>query len=501
MLTVIGANLSAHDVTPRSRVMHPMKGPMTTQTLRGMQDGAPFHWRGDKPTLQSFNSTFDKLMGGSVLPEEDINALHDYLVSLRHAANPNRNRDRTLPTSFASGNPVTGRDLFNNHLKSHCNVCHILPSGSDNNIDLPQEAGLTQPVKNPPLRTVYQRMFFNGQSGAVSRTGFGMLHDGTGFVLPTVHAYVLDQLSTQQEFNDLAAFMQCFDTGTAPTVGYSRTARASNKTDSAVLADIALLEARAVAGDCELIVRGTVGGVQRSWQFLTASQTYRADRSSGGSVARSALLNALSVDDAITFLGVLPGSGARMGGDRDVDGFLDADDPNPTTPNGPPVIVQDPVSGAVPPGGTYTFNVQAEGLGLSYQWKKGTTTLNGQTSSSVMISSASSSDAGSYSVVVSNVQGSRESEAATLGVYAAPTITVQPLPKMVNEGLSASFVVTATGSAVTYQWKRGSSFISGATSRTLSLTAVDVNDCGISAIWVMVVCRYLSLIGTNCSEY
>jgi hypothetical protein len=478
MLTVIGANLSAHDVTPRSRVMHPMKGPMTTQTLRGMQDGAPFHWRGDKPTLQSFNSTFDKLMGGSVLPEEDINALHDYLVSLRHAANPNRNRDRTLPTSFASGNPVTGRDLFNNHLKSHCNVCHILPSGSDNNIDLPQEAGLTQPVKNPPLRTVYQRMFFNGQSGAVSRTGFGMLHDGTGFVLPTVHAYVLDQLSTQQEFNDLAAFMQCFDTGTAPTVGYSRTARASNKTDSAVLADIALLEARAVAGDCELIVRGTVGGVQRSWQFLTASQTYRADRSSGGSVARSALLNALSVDDAITFLGVLPGSGARMGGDRDVDGFLDADDPNPTTPNGPPVIVQDPVSGAVPPGGTYTFNVQAEGLGLSYQWKKGTTTLNGQTSSSVMISSASSSDAGSYSVVVSNVQGSRESEAATLGVYAAPTITVQPSPKTVNEGQSASFVVTATGSVVTYQWKRGSTFINGATSRTLSLTAVDINDIG-----------------------
>ena len=478
MLTVIGANLSAHDVTPRSRVMHPMKGPMTTQTLRGMQDGAPFHWRGDKPTLHSFNSTFDKLMGGSELPEDDINALHDYLLSLRHAANPNRNRDRTLPTSFASGNPVTGRDLFNNHLKSHCNVCHILPSGSDNNIDLPQEAGLTQPVKNPPLRTVYQRMFFNGQSGAVSRTGFGMLHDGTGFVLPTVHAYVLDQLSTQQEFNDLAAFMQCFDTGTAPTVGYSRTARESNKTDSAVLADIALLEARAVAGDCDLIVRGTMGGEPRSWQFVTTTQTYRADRSSGGSLTRSALLNALSADDAITFVGVLPGSGARMGGDRDEDGFLDADDPNPTTPNGPPVIVQDPVSGAVPPGGTYTFSVQADGIGLSYQWKKGTANVNGETSSTLTISNADAADAGSYTVVVTNVQGSRESEAATLGVYAAPAITVQPLSKTVNEGQSASFVVTATGSAVTYQWKRGSTFINGATSRTLSLTAVDINDIG-----------------------
>lgn len=478
MLTVIGANLSAHNTTPRSRVMHPMKGPMTTQTLRGMQDGAPFHWRGDKPTLQSFNGTFDKLMGGSVLPAEDIDALHDYLLSLRHAANPNRNRDRTLPTSFATGNPVTGRDLFNNHLKSHCNVCHILPSGSDNNIDLPQEAGLTQPVKNPPLRTVYQRVFFNGQSGAVSRTGFGMLHDGTGFILPTVHAYVLDQLSTQQEFNDLAAFMQCFDTGTAPTVGYSRTALESNKTDSAVLADIALLEARAIASDCDLIVRGTVGNAQRSWSFQTATQTYRADATSGGSVTRSALLNTLAANDALTFLGVLPGSGARMGGDRDVDGFLDQDDPNPTTTNGPPVIIDDPDSGAVAPGGSYTFTVQAEGLGLAYQWKKGTTALSGQTSPTLIIAAASTNDAGTYSVVVSNVQGSRESQAATLGVYAAPTITVQPLPKVVNEGLSASFVVTATGSAVNYQWKRGSSFISGATSRSLSLTAVDVNDIG-----------------------
>ncbi|MFZ4594757.1 MAG: immunoglobulin domain-containing protein, partial [Verrucomicrobiaceae bacterium] len=154
------------------------------------------------------------------------------------------------------------------------------------------------------------------------------------------------------------------------------------------------------------------------------------------------------------------------------------DDPNPTTTNGPPVIVDDPDSGAVAPGGSYTFSVQAEGLGLAYQWKKGSAALSGQNSPSLIIAAASTNDAGSYSVVVSNVQGSRESQAATLGVYAAPTITVQPLPKVVNEGLSASCVVTATGSAVTYQWKRGSSFISGATSRTLSLTAVDVNDIG-----------------------
>ena len=50
MITVTGRNNSIHDPTPRPRVMHPMKGPMTTQTLRGMQGHKIFHWRGDRPS-------------------------------------------------------------------------------------------------------------------------------------------------------------------------------------------------------------------------------------------------------------------------------------------------------------------------------------------------------------------------------------------------------------------------------------------------------------------
>ncbi len=36
--------------------MHPMKGPMVTQTLRGMAGNAPFHWRGDKGGYRGFQS-------------------------------------------------------------------------------------------------------------------------------------------------------------------------------------------------------------------------------------------------------------------------------------------------------------------------------------------------------------------------------------------------------------------------------------------------------------
>jgi YVTN family beta-propeller protein len=479
MLTVLGANLSVHDTTPRPRSMHPMKGPMVTQTLRGMQNGDPFHWRGDKPTLQSFNSTFDNLMGGSQIDAEDMDDLAEYLKSLVHHSNPNRNLDRSLPTSFSGGNPITGRDLFNNHAKSHCNVCHLLPEGTDHNIDLPQESGLSQPVKTPPLRTTYQRMLFDSRAGAASISGFGMLHDGTGgtSMLPTVHPYVLSNLDTLQELANVTAFIQCFDTGTARTVGYGRTVTAANRTDSAVIADIALLEARAAttAGDCDLVVRGVIGSTPRVLRWT--GTVYQNDSTAGGTMTRAALLAALSGNDAITFTGVLPGTGPRFGGDEDEDSVLNGDDPNPGIVDGPPKITEQPQSLAVVPGAPATFTVVAEGIGVSYQWKRGTTNV-GTNSPSFTLPVTVLGDSGSYSVVVSNTYGSRTSDVVTLNVVPPPVITKQPLGKLVNEGANVIFSVTATGSNLSYRWKRGSTFIGGADKATLTLGGVGAQDIG-----------------------
>jgi YVTN family beta-propeller protein len=479
MQTVLGANLSVHDLTPRPRVMHPMKGPMVTQTLRGMQNGDPFHWRGDKPTLQSFNPTFANLMGGSQIDVEDMDDLADYLVTLVHHSNPNRNLDRSLPMSFGGGNPVTGRDLFNNHTKSHCNVCHLLPEGSDHNIDLPQESGLSQPVKTPPLRTTYQRMLFDSRAGATSISGFGMLHDGTGgtSLLPTVHPYVLSNLDTLQELANVTAFIQCFDTGTARTVGYGRTVTAANRADSAVIADIALLEARAAttAGDCDLVMRGVIGSTPRVLRWT--GTVYQNDSTAGGTMTRAALLAALSGNDAITFAGVLPGTGSRFGGDEDEDGVLNGDDPNPGIVDGPPKITEQPQSLAVVPGAPATFTVVAEGIGISYQWKLGTTNV-GTNSPSFTIPVTVSGDSGNYSVVVSNVHGSRTSSVVTLNVVPSPVITKQPVGRTANEGTNVSFSVTATGNNLSYRWKRGSTFIGGADKATLLLGGVGAQDIG-----------------------
>jgi len=343
MVTVLGKNISAHDPADRPRTMHPMKGPMTTQTLRGLHDGtaaaAPFHWRGDRPTLQSFNPTFDLLMGGGQLGEADINALADYLNSLRHHPNPHQNLDRTPPVFFELGSTTSGRNLFGIH-NNHCGVCHALPASTSHNIDLMHTVGSTQPVKDPSLALVYQKMNFFPQIGSVSLSGFGMLHDGTGSSLPTVHPYDLSELSNTQQFADVKAFVLTLDTGTAPAVGYEVTATAANRTTEPVQLDIVELENQAARGNCEVVVRGLLHGRQRQFylDYAEEAYAYRSDRAGEPLRDNAALLEMLQPGDALTWMGVPYGQGRRFGGDRDEDGILDADEPAPlpliTAPGG-----------------------------------------------------------------------------------------------------------------------------------------------------------------------
>ncbi len=341
MVMVQGANLSAHNTQLRNRSLHPMKGPMVTQTLRGMVGNISgvtipaaavtpkFHWRGDKPSIQSFNPTFSNLMGGSQLPAADMDALAAYLMTIPHHPNPNRNPDRSLPTSFHGGNAVFGRDLFNDHLVSHCVVCHPLPAGTDNNIDLRREVDGTQEMKNPPLRTVYQRAeLYDPAAGATSLSGFGLGSDGTGHELPRIHFYQLDTIDSESDLANLTAFVLCFDTGTAPAVGRSVTVDLVSRNSATALAEIALLESQA-GTNCDLVVQGRSAVDGHRFRFNPGSQKYEADRSSIPPLTRAQTLDLLVAGESFTFLGVSLGDGSRMGGDRDGDGIRDADELEP----------------------------------------------------------------------------------------------------------------------------------------------------------------------------
>jgi hypothetical protein len=267
-------------------------------------------------------------MGGAELAPPDIDALAAYLVTLRNHPNPNLRRDGTPPPTLAGGDPLRGADLFTVH-NNHCNLCHTVPRGTNNVIDLPQEVGSSQPLKNPSLRTVYQRLFFNPQAGQPSLSGFGLNHDGSGFALPKVHPYVLDELGTESpnDFADVTAFVLCFPTETKPAVGDGLTVTASSA--GAAVADLAVLEAQARAQASDLTARGLLGGKMRSFFYNRTTQIYEPDSAAEPALTRAQLLALVGANDALTFLGTPPGEGRRHGGDRDGDGLRDRDEPSP----------------------------------------------------------------------------------------------------------------------------------------------------------------------------
>ncbi len=78
----------------------------------------------------------------------------------------------------------------------------------------------------------------------------------------------------------------------------------------------------------------------------------------------------------------------------------------------------------------------------------------------------------------------------------APYITAQPANQTVTVGQAATFSVTATGTApLTYQWKKGGSMISGATSSSYTTSATVISDNG--AQFTVVVTNSIGSVTSN----
>jgi len=155
------------------------------------------------------------------------------------------------------------------------------------------------------------------------------------------------------------------------------------------------------------------------------------------------------------------------------------------TVNGPPSITSQPANQTVNVGQTATFSVTATGTApLSYQWQKNQVNISGATSSTYTTPATTSADNGtSFRVIVTNSVSSVTSSAATLTVTAnsGPSITSQPANQTVNVGQTATFSVTATGTApLSYQWQKNQVNISGATSSTYTTPATKLADNGTS---------------------
>jgi formylglycine-generating enzyme required for sulfatase activity len=143
-------------------------------------------------------------------------------------------------------------------------------------------------------------------------------------------------------------------------------------------------------------------------------------------------------------------------------------------------IASQPTNVTANQGASASFSVTAAGGGpYSYQWKKNGSSISNATGATLNLSNVQAADADSYSVVVTGL-GSVTSSAAVLTVNVPPTVVTPPANVSANAGSSASFSVTAAGSTpATYQWKKNGVAIAGATSATLSLSAVGIVEEGI----------------------
>ena len=83
------------------------------------------------------------------------------------------------------------------------------------------------------------------------------------------------------------------------------------------------------------------------------------------------------------------------------------------------------------------------------------------------LNNITAADAANYDVVITGTCGNLTSNIATLTVNTAPAITAQPVSLTQCEGTNATFTVTATGTGLTYQWRKNAVNIAGATNASL----------------------------------
>jgi YVTN family beta-propeller protein len=221
-------------------VLHPMKGPMSTQTLRGMVNNGPMHWRGDRAVgffgsdtstappydsmlaFKNFIVAFNSLLGlGPAFSSADMQTFADFALDIAMPPNPVRALDNSLTPAQAAGRafflgcdgldsltatpvqcpdggtPATGGHLADgipiSMLGFTCQGCHILnPAmgffGTDGESSF---EALPQTTKIPQLRNLYDKVGMfgvppnlrvntgnNGNMGPQVRGG-GFEHDGS----------------------------------------------------------------------------------------------------------------------------------------------------------------------------------------------------------------------------------------------------------------------------------------------------------------------------------
>lgn len=329
---------------------HPMKGPMTTQSMRGLRGHGPMHWRGDRTganrvngetleeaAFKEFNEAFDALAGlGRELNTTDMQDFTDFSMSINYPPNPMRQLDNSLV-----GIEVDGERLFRNGvvriqtgIREVCVQCHTLDpvaglygtKGLSSNNSQPGEKNF----KIPHFRDQYQKVgafgwgFQTTPATGPQVRGFAFNHNGA-----TSSNFIIADLGMPQaDLLALRAFLYSFPTESPPVTGQQITLSNSNLSAAGPRIDLLINRAQAATPipECDLVVKGVIDGSERGWVMARTTE-FRSDRSAEatiGAASLAALVN--QPQEHLTYTCTPWGSGTRIGIDRDLDGILDGDE-------------------------------------------------------------------------------------------------------------------------------------------------------------------------------
>jgi YVTN family beta-propeller protein len=311
---------------------HPMKGPMMTQTLKGLFTLSHLHWRGERSTFTNFNPAFRTLMGAPAsLPGTQFNQFELFVESMKLPPNPYRQLDGSHLAQVGSGDPTVGEAAFLTGLIGNsgggvdCQNCHIPPVGNRSTIIVAADIDGKQDMVTPQLRNEYEKTRFSAAPGGQTVRGFGFLHDGA---FESMFQYFKDfplfNFADDQQRRDVEAFILAFNTDISPAVGVQRTLDGTNfPQEQATLSTLLQQQAGGVIG---LIAKGRDGnGDARGW-YRQGNGLWQGDRSADTPIGLTALSSMAGPGTEITITAVLPGEAFRLGIDRDDDGFLDRDE-------------------------------------------------------------------------------------------------------------------------------------------------------------------------------
>jgi Carboxypeptidase regulatory-like domain/Immunoglobulin I-set domain len=143
-----------------------------------------------------------------------------------------------------------------------------------------------------------------------------------------------------------------------------------------------------------------------------------------------------------------------------------------------PVIVAPPQDQTVALGSVLIMSTAARGSEpLSYQWQFNGADIAGANGSRLFRGPLNATDAGTYTLIVTNPLGSARATAVVTVAQPLPVITTAPQSQSVVAGGTATFSVVASG-AGNYQWRRNGVNIAGATQASFAVVSAALADNG-----------------------